>query len=625
MLSETAYGLQEEGFVWRSGKKLDRRGISRRLSRESYPAGGFAVDLSSVNATERRLMIDRLQTSQWIDAATRAVDIRLTVYNANANLFCRVDFVIEFPAEGGGGVAYVETRAARAWPYLKGGGGGGVADNEDEDGSQHTVLGLEIACALLVLFFIGQEIMQFRKERTTYLSNPANLLDWTLFALSVAYFAIRMKQTDGSIGLHDEDGWVAADEQFKWADRHIQVLAAASFVAWARLLQHLRVWRRAAILMLDIIFMVRSLAVWVVFFLLACMAFASAEYILYAWSDDHYGSLATSLGMKFGSPFGEVTYWDILSKRTAGAATRAALTVAYLLTVGLLLMTLLIAMLSEKIVKAHNRSSKFWCFVQHGMVTHHRDNLVSKVSNYFFDCFQRSKDDFVGNLSKLQHRVEHKFDVDADQVWGSRRHAPVVQDLDDDLLDQDDIEGLLKKGDIRGAALTACGHVVEDEDREYHSTPYLARRCSALYPEVAFFVDQTLTDGTSANVEYANRIQSIEVVVRILSNEKEVEKLSRDDVTFLKHELFGPVLGSTAGLAAAPDEARTSYLEARAANLDAFLVALACFGLCGIYTPSSRFSYRDDCVRHLISTQVRAWAKSRPSQRMSPAKLDWNL
>ena len=145
---------------------------------------------------------------------------------------------------------------------MKGGGGGGVADNEDADGSQHTVLGLEIACALLVLFFIGQEIMQFRKERTTYLSNPANLLDWTLFALSVAYFAIRMKQTDGSIGLHDEDGWVAADEQFKWADRHIQVLAAASFVAWARLLQHLRVWRRAAILMLDIIFMVRSLAVW---------------------------------------------------------------------------------------------------------------------------------------------------------------------------------------------------------------------------------------------------------------------------------------------------------------------------------------------------------------------------
>ena len=113
--------------------------------------------------------------------------------------------------------------------------------------------------------------------------------------------------------------------------------------------------------------------------------------------------------------------------------------------------------------------------------------------------------------------------------------------------------------------------------------------------------------------------------MRILSNEKEVEKLSREDVTFLKHELFGPVLGSTAGVAAAPDEARTSYLEARAANLDAFLVALACFGRCGIYTPSSRFSYRDDCVRHLISTQVRAWAKSRPSQRMSPAKLDWNL
>ena len=81
-----------------------------------------------------------------------------------------------------------------------------MADNEDADGSQHTVLGLEVACALLVLFFIGQEIMQFRRNGTTYLSNPANLLDWTLFALSVAYFAIRMKQTDGSIGLHDDGG-----------------------------------------------------------------------------------------------------------------------------------------------------------------------------------------------------------------------------------------------------------------------------------------------------------------------------------------------------------------------------------------------------------------------------------
>ena len=93
----------------------------------------------------------------------------------------------------------------------------------------------------LVLFFIGQEIMQFRKKGPRYLSNPANLLDWTLFALSVAYFAIRMKQPTGALGCTTRTAG-SPHEQFKWADRHIQVLAAASFVAWARL-QHLRVWR----------------------------------------------------------------------------------------------------------------------------------------------------------------------------------------------------------------------------------------------------------------------------------------------------------------------------------------------------------------------------------------------
>ena len=76
------------------------------------------------------------------------------------------------------------------------------------------------------------------------------------------------------------------------------------------------------------------------------MAFASAEYILCVVRRP-LRVAGDVLGMKL-EVRSVATHWDILSKRTAGAATRAALTVAYLLTVGLLLMTLLIAMLSER-------------------------------------------------------------------------------------------------------------------------------------------------------------------------------------------------------------------------------------------------------------------------------------
>ena len=58
-------GLQEEASL-ALGQKVGS-GASRGAWGGELPRGGFAVDLSSVNATERRLMIDRLQTSQWID------------------------------------------------------------------------------------------------------------------------------------------------------------------------------------------------------------------------------------------------------------------------------------------------------------------------------------------------------------------------------------------------------------------------------------------------------------------------------------------------------------------------------------------------------------------------------
>jgi hypothetical protein len=54
-----------------------------------YGGGGYIVNLSLDQATSLAI-IQTLMDNLWIDRATRAIFIDLTVYNANINLFCQV-------------------------------------------------------------------------------------------------------------------------------------------------------------------------------------------------------------------------------------------------------------------------------------------------------------------------------------------------------------------------------------------------------------------------------------------------------------------------------------------------------------------------------------------------------
>ena len=111
--------------------------------------------------------------------------------------------------------------------------------------------------------------------------------------------------------------------------------------------------------------MVQHLTVFGVLMLIVCMAFSS-EHILFAWSDPHYNSMTSALHelgqrLRRGELLGD-------RPRQRGHRGLKLLSVLYLLIVVLLLMNLLIALLSEQTVKTHERSAKYWCFVQLGMI-----------------------------------------------------------------------------------------------------------------------------------------------------------------------------------------------------------------------------------------------------------------
>ncbi|KAH8070025.1 hypothetical protein JL721_5568 [Aureococcus anophagefferens] len=125
---------------------------------------------TSSAAANRSDVLASLAANDWVDAATRAVDLRLVVYNANANLFCALHFVVEFPPEGGG--IPTSSRVARVWPYLATGAGGGGGGGGDGAGDGGVVLWLEVACFVFACFFFVQEFDQAVKEKYSYLTNP---------------------------------------------------------------------------------------------------------------------------------------------------------------------------------------------------------------------------------------------------------------------------------------------------------------------------------------------------------------------------------------------------------------------------------------------------------------------
>jgi len=73
-------------------KKANAIQYSGRLG--SYAPGGFIRELREVSFKSVHRDIDELYANHWIDHATRAVFIELTVYNVHLHVFCAIKYVL---------------------------------------------------------------------------------------------------------------------------------------------------------------------------------------------------------------------------------------------------------------------------------------------------------------------------------------------------------------------------------------------------------------------------------------------------------------------------------------------------------------------------------------------------
>uniref|UniRef100_A0A9J2Q9S0 Polycystin cation channel PKD1/PKD2 domain-containing protein n=1 Tax=Ascaris lumbricoides TaxID=6252 RepID=A0A9J2Q9S0_ASCLU len=86
-------------FLYHTANELGTSSYWGTIS--TYGGGGFVQYLTIDDRNASANAITELKMNRWVDRGTRAIFIDFVLYNANINLFCTAQFVLELPASGG--------------------------------------------------------------------------------------------------------------------------------------------------------------------------------------------------------------------------------------------------------------------------------------------------------------------------------------------------------------------------------------------------------------------------------------------------------------------------------------------------------------------------------------------
>ena len=147
-----------------------------------YRGGGYIAELGNSPAKATEVMRD-LKSNGWVDKYTRAVFIEFTVYNANSNLYCVVNLLLEFTAAGGA-LPFVQILATRIDRYV--------------GNFQLFVLACEVAFVLFTVLFTYREVKRMAKtafreyitEVWTWMEIIQLCLSWAVIVLYFIRFGI---------------------------------------------------------------------------------------------------------------------------------------------------------------------------------------------------------------------------------------------------------------------------------------------------------------------------------------------------------------------------------------------------------------------------------------------------
>ncbi|MGH0120311.1 UNVERIFIED_CONTAM: hypothetical protein FKN15_057213 [Acipenser sinensis] len=144
-----------------------------------YRGGGYVAVLGTdiENATS---VLQYLIDNTWLDEYTRAIFVEFTVYNANLNLFCIVNVMLETSAVGAF-QPHAELHNVRLYQ-----GTGGL---------QYFVMGSEIIYFLFIIYYMVLQGRLMKEQRWAYFKSKCNLLDLAIIVLSWSALCMFINRT----------------------------------------------------------------------------------------------------------------------------------------------------------------------------------------------------------------------------------------------------------------------------------------------------------------------------------------------------------------------------------------------------------------------------------------------
>jgi hypothetical protein len=165
--------LGENTYVGRWGEQ-----VLGRWAGVTFPGSGYAQVLPRGEG-DARVILQKLRDADWLDLATRAAFVDLTVYNPNSGLVSLIKLACEFPA-GGQAVNFVNLRTARTGMFVP-------------DSSEILVLVPEI---LLLFMTGGYLLLEGQRAREGgflgYWTSAWSLIEWSSHLLFLSAWGLRI-------------------------------------------------------------------------------------------------------------------------------------------------------------------------------------------------------------------------------------------------------------------------------------------------------------------------------------------------------------------------------------------------------------------------------------------------
>ncbi|XP_075545246.1 polycystin-2-like isoform X1 [Dermacentor variabilis] len=277
------FGLMN-GTAWTYHTEKALNGADHWGLLSSYSGAGYYADLGITKEAATQVMAE-LKENLWIGRATRAVFLDFTVYNANVNLFCVIKLVFEFPATGGM-IPSWSFRTVKLLRYVS------VSD--------YFIMACEFFFTLFILYYIVEEVLEIKSNRTSYFKSIWNILDILVILISLVCIGFSIYRTvmvnKLLAGLLDKpDEFADFGRLGFYQTQFNNAVALAVFFAWIKVFKYISFNKTMTQLSSTLSRCSKDVAGFSIMFFIVFFAFAQLGYLLFGTQIQGFSSFVNAV------------------------------------------------------------------------------------------------------------------------------------------------------------------------------------------------------------------------------------------------------------------------------------------------------------------------------------------